>query len=73
MWYYGAEGWNWVWMAATMVLIWGGVIVLAVWAIRALAAPRQTGDQAIDVLRKRLASGEITSEEFERTKKALDA
>ena len=30
MWYYGAEGWNWVWMAATIVLFWGGVIVLAV-------------------------------------------
>lgn len=72
-WYYGWGGWDWVWMAAMMVLFWGGVIVLAVWAIRALAGPRQRREQPIDVLRRRLAAGEITPEEFEKTKRAIGA
>jgi uncharacterized membrane protein len=73
MWYYGAHGWSWLWMSAMMVLFWGGVIVLAIWAIRSFAGPRQTGDTSLDVLRRRLAAGEIAQEEFEKTKKVLGA
>ena len=73
MWYYGSGGWDWLWMAGMMVLFWGGVIVIGVWLIRGLAGPRQTGDTAVDLLRKRLAAGEITADEFEKTKKALGA
>lgn len=72
-WSYGWGGWDWIWMAAMMVLFWGGVVVLAVWAIRALAGPRRDGDAALEVLRKRLAAGEITPEDFDKTKKALGA
>lgn len=69
MWgYYG--GWSWLWMAVMMILLWSGIIAVAVFAIRAFAAPR-AGDQALAVLRRRLASGEITQEEFENTRKAL--
>jgi uncharacterized membrane protein len=57
-------------MAGMMVLFWGGIIVLAVVAIRAFTGPK-SNDQALDVLRRRLAGGEITSEEFEKTRKAL--
>lgn len=73
MWDYGDGAWGWLWMSATMLLFWGGVIVLAVWAIPSFAGLRQTGDAAIAVLGRRLAAGEITLEEFERTKKALGA
>ncbi len=73
MWYYGWGGWDWLWMSAMMVFFWGGVIVLALLVIRSMAGPRQTGDFALDVLRRRLASGEISQEEFDRTKKALGA
>ena len=73
MWYFGSGGWDWIWMGAMMVLFWGGVIFLGVWAIRSFAVPRRTGDGAVDVLRKRLAAGEITPEEFEKTKRALGA
>jgi uncharacterized membrane protein len=73
MWYYGAGGLGWLWMAGMMLLFWGGVIVLAIWAIQSLTGPRQTGDAALDGLRRRLASGEITPDEFEKTKKALGA
>jgi putative membrane protein len=53
-----------------MVLFWGGIITLAVFAFRAFAGPKGN-DQAIDLLRRRLAGGEITQEEFEKTRKAL--
>ncbi len=69
MWGY-YDGWSWLWMAAMMILFWGGIIALAVFAIRAFTGPR-AGDQALEVLRRRLASGEITQEEFEKTRKAL--
>lgn len=70
MWGY-ADGWSWLWMAAMMVFFWGGIIALAVFAVRAFSGPRANNDQAIDVLRRRFASGEITQEEFEKTRKAL--
>jgi len=57
-------------MAAMMVLFWGGIFAIAVYAIRAFTGPRGT-DQAMDVLRRRFASGEITPDEFEKTRKAL--
>jgi uncharacterized membrane protein len=69
MWGY-YDGWSWVWMAAMMVLFWGGIFAIAVYAIRAFTGPRGT-DQAMDVLRRRFASGEITPDEFEKTRKAL--
>jgi uncharacterized membrane protein len=54
-----------------MVLFWGGVILLGVWAIRGFSGPRQTGDSAMETLRRRLAAGEISPEDFEKTRKAL--
>jgi putative membrane protein len=69
MWGY-FDGGNWLWMAGMMVVFWGGIIVLAVFAIRAFNAPK-SNDPAMDILRHRLAGGEITQEEFEKTRKAL--
>jgi putative membrane protein len=73
MWYYPTGGLGAFWMAVVMFLFWGGLIVLAVVAVRALIHPRPAPDGALDVLRRRLAAGEITAEEFERTKKTLGA
>ena len=71
MWNYGFGGLDWLWMGVMMLLFWGGAIVLGVWAIRSFAGRRQDSDPAFDVLRRRLASGEISQDEFERLKKAL--
>lgn len=73
MWFYPAGGFGAFWMGLVMLLFWGGLFALAVIAVRALTAPRAQADGALDVLRRRLATGEITAEEFERTKKALGA
>jgi putative membrane protein len=69
MWGY-YDGWSWLWMAAMMVLFSGGIIAVAIFFVRAIPGPRG-GDQATDVLRRRLAAGEISSEEFEKIRKAL--
>jgi putative membrane protein len=69
MWGY-YDGWSWLWMAAMMVLFWGGILTLAVFFFRSFTGSKNS-DQAIDLLRRRLASGEITQDEFEKTRKAL--
>ena len=73
MWSYGYDGWSWLWMGGMMLFFWGGVILLGFWAIRSFAGPRRDGDQALEVLRRRFASGEITQEEFDKSRKALQA
>jgi putative membrane protein len=73
MWpYYG--GWNWFWMVGMMLLMllfWGGIVGVVVWAVRAFLQQRPTGDVALETLRRRLAAGEITADEFEKTKRVL--
>lgn len=69
MWGYG--GWNWVWMGPAMAVFWGALAVLAIWAFRAIAGPTSGGSSAIEVLRMRLASGEITQDEYNDTKRTL--
>jgi putative membrane protein len=71
MWYY--DGWSWLWMAVTMILFWGGLIALVVFAVRALARPGSGPDSALETLRRRLAAGEISQDEYEKTKRALQA
>jgi uncharacterized membrane protein len=66
-------GWNyydgWGWFGITvMILLFS---VLAIWAIRAFSSPRQDSDSAIATLRQRLAAGQISQDEFEKSKKVL--
>jgi uncharacterized membrane protein len=65
------DGWSWLWMAGFVVIFWGAVIVVAAWVIRSLA--RSTNDHAMATLRKRLAAGETTQNEYEKTKRALQS
>ena len=72
MWdYSGMNGWNWFWMVPMMVLIWGTVIALVVYAVRATTGHRGEGDQAMVTLRQRLASGQINQDEYEKTARLL--
>lgn len=70
MWWYGNDPVSWVWMALMMVVFWGAVVALVVFAIRSFR-PQQGGDAAMDTLRRRLASGEISQEDFDKTKRTL--
>ncbi len=64
-------GW-WILMAAMMVVFWGLVIVGAVWLVRSAAPGHQhhTGS-ALELLDRRLASGEISPEEYRERREVL--
>ncbi len=73
MWNYGGDAWGWLWMALAAIVFMGGLLVLGIWAIRASSGSTRSGDAAMETLRRRLASGEISQDEFEKTRKALGA
>jgi uncharacterized membrane protein len=65
--------------ASGSLLILAAVVVLAVWAFRAIAGPARVSPPAQpviaetphDVLARRFASGEITAEEYQRARDIL--
>lgn len=64
-------GGGWLLMVVTMVILWGGLIVAAVWAVRAFLARGQGKTDAIELLERRLASGEISPEEYRERRDIL--
>jgi len=69
---YGASPWMWILGSLVMILFGGGLIVLVVWAIRAAGGSRSgSSDNALEVLKRRLAAGEITQDEYEKTRRVL--
>lgn len=72
MWF-GAGGW---WMALWMFLFWAGIILLVVWAVRALpdrGDARSDRNRAIEILEERFARGEIDRDEFEQRRSTLES
>ena len=69
---YGASPWMWVAGGLMMLLFWGGLALLVVWAVKAVTGHRPSNSgHALEVLRTRLAAGEITPDEYEKTRKVL--
>jgi putative membrane protein len=57
-----------------MLLIWGAIIALAVWGIRAFTSRRDEVSQnsePLEIARRRYAEGEITKEQFEELRVTL--
>ena len=56
-----------------MLLFWGGLIVLAVWAIRSVVPHDRRSDREVtrDVLQQRYAVGEISDAEYQQAIKTL--
>ena len=76
MWYWGSGvGWAvWILGILMMLLFWGGIAALVIFLVRALGGSRQGHpESAMDTLRRRLAAGEITQEEFERIRKVIQS
>lgn len=70
---YGYGGW---WMGFMMILFWGGLLALIVWAVQTTQSHRgggasSTGSNAMHILEERFARGEMDNEEFDRRKRAL--
>jgi uncharacterized membrane protein len=70
MWGYNMVGW--LWMLPVMIIFWGVVIGVMVLVIRAVSMPRWDRETPMDALRRRLASGQITRDEYEQTRKLLE-
>ena len=71
-------GWgvgNWLAMSAMMLVFWGSVIVLVVWAARSFrSGDQQAGSRGAgpdEVLAERYARGEIDDDEFQRRRELL--
>jgi putative membrane protein len=57
-----------------MLLIWGGLIVLVVWAVRQFSGGwRPPSEDPTAILKRRLAAGEITQEQYEQARRALES
>jgi uncharacterized membrane protein len=69
---YGFEPWTAVVGGLMMLLFWGGAIALIVWAVRQFSG-RAAGDDPGAILRRRLSAGEITQEQFEQARRALQS
>lgn len=70
---YGVSPWMWILGSLMMVVVIGGLIVLVAWAVRAVGGPRQGSSlSALEILKRRLAAGEITPDEYEKTQRLLE-
>ncbi|MGA9533674.1 MAG: SHOCT domain-containing protein [Anaerolineales bacterium] len=71
----GGEWWMVLVMGLLMLLFWGGVLALLFWVVRAAAGQRGPhqgpGEGALDILARRYAMGEISAEEYQEMKAAL--
>lgn len=76
MWYMHDIGWGWwLLMSVGMVAFWGLVLYLVISLVRGEAPgrSRQPEPESPDaVLRRRLAAGEVTVEEYQRLRGILD-
>lgn len=77
-WMVGNAGWEGLLVGGIMMLLfWGGLIALAYVALRAAAGSDSPhsgqADQALQILAKRYASGEIDVQEYQEKKQALQA
>jgi uncharacterized membrane protein len=65
------EGWSFFWMVPTMLFGWAMVILLTIGAVSVVTRWRENVDPAIETLRRRLATGEISQDEFDKTRRLL--
>jgi len=69
---YGEAAWyGWIWMAAG-VAFWATVVGLIVYAVTRNNGSRDGGSTAEDILRRRLANGEIDATEYESRRRTLN-
>jgi putative membrane protein len=67
------NSWWMVAMVAFMVLVWGGLAVLAILSFRWFMKRNSTVEKQtpLDIAKERYAKGEITKDQFEQIKKDL--
>ena len=68
-------GWNWGhswWGFIMMALFWLAVIAVVVWAVRDRGSSERRSPDPRQILEERFARGEISEEEFEARRRALE-
>jgi putative membrane protein len=79
MWWTGTwDGWwGGLLMFLAMLVFWGGLIWVIVYAVREFSRPRETRSgqrmSAIQILEERFARGEIDRDEFEERRRVLES
>ena len=69
---YGVSLWMWILGSLMMVIALGGLILLVVLAVRTVGGPQPgSSNSALEVLKRRLAAGEITPDEYEKTRRII--
>jgi putative membrane protein len=70
--WFGDGMWGgWFFMVLFWVLVIGGIVAIIRWIVTQNKPPVSTKEDALDILKKRYAKGEISKEEFEEKKKNL--
>ena len=56
MWYYGGAGWvGWLFMGLSMIVFWGALILLLLWAVRSFNRPAEPrSSAALSILQERV-------------------
>lgn len=75
MWYhmYGFSPW-WSWIdAGVSILFWGSILLVVAWLVKNHKFGHMHCDSPVGILKRRLANGEISVEEFERLRKTLES
>ena len=69
------SGWGWAWMTVgmvTMLLFWGAVLALIIWAVRSVSGGKGTVERSpVDIAKARYARGEISKEQFQELRDEL--
>src|SRR6266487_2879348 len=74
MWFgWGSGSWvSWLVMSLMMLVFWGGLVALIVWAVRGFARPPESSKpDPLAILEERFARGEIDADELESRRTAL--
>ncbi len=70
---YGPYAWGAVVSGVVMLLVWGGLIALVIWAVGAFTRRPASGESAMEILRRRFAAGQISQEDFEKIRRLLES
>lgn len=75
MWHTGWSALDWVLMSVAMLVFWALVVGGVIWAVRASRTPADhpRARSARDLLDDRFARGELTDDEYERSRRLLEA
>lgn len=70
---WGGMGFGSLWMWIFWIVLIAGVVLLVRWMSRGAGSVGPPAESALDVLKRRYASGEIGREEFEQKKRDLQS